>query len=193
MNNNEKTISLILMIVVIILGLPTYGCSMKSTVQLQVIDAETKEPIENAVALIYWLRPARFLLIRWPGREDVELKETVSDKTGHFSIPAYSNKDYEYYLTIYKKGYVCWSNREIFPTEEKRTTMVLKDGMVIEMERFKENYDKLDHANFVQSYSVASFALPHPSAFKEAIKEEDDLVKTYYKQLRLKDDARRGK
>ncbi len=107
---------------VMIVGfLSTYGCGMRSTIQVQVIDAETKQPVDNAAVLVYWLKPAKlFLVIPWPGRDDVELKETISDKNGYFKIPSYGNDNYEYYLTIYKKGYVCWSNREIFPSYEKR-------------------------------------------------------------------------
>ncbi len=124
--------------------------------------------------LVYWLKPAKlFLVIPWPGRDDVELKETISDKNGYFKIPKYSNNSYDYYLTIYKKGYVCWSNKMVFPTNEERTGFTLKNGTVIQMERFKEEYNKLDHANFVQSISAFRKG---PGIFDEAVKEEIQLL-----------------
>ncbi|MGD9579495.1 MAG: hypothetical protein AB7Y74_14755 [Syntrophorhabdus sp.] len=184
MNNiKKKTISLIIMIALIILSLPTYGCGMRSTVQVQVIDAETKQPIDNAVVLIYWLKPETFLFMRYPGTKEVELKETVSDKNGYFAMPRYGNKDYEYILTIYKKGYVCWNNEIVFPTNARRTDFMLKNGVVIAMDRFKEEYSKLEHAGFVNTCSVAGSSLQNPSVFNEAIKEEKQLYLDWYRKL----------
>jgi len=191
MNYQKRIIQIIL--AVIILGLPVYGCGMRSTIQVQVIDAETKQPIENAAVLVYWLKPSKLLfVIPWTGRDAVELKEMVSDKNGYFKMPKYSNASYEYYLTIYKKGYVCWSNREIFPRHEKRGDIVLKNRMVIELERFKEEYDKVDHAGFVSDYSIWISNLPNPSSFKEAIKEEKQFYFDWYRTQYEKRQNKRG-
>lgn len=188
MNYRKRIIQTLM--VVVILCLPVYGCGMRTTIQVQVIDAETKQPIDNAVVLIYWLKPARFLFfIPYPGRDDVELKETVSDKGGYFKMPKYSNTSYEYYLTIYKKGHVCWNNREIFPSHEKRGDVQLKNGMAIEMERFKDGHDRVDHAGFVQSYSVFREA---PGLFDRAIEEETQLRRDAKKRRQEIEEKKRG-
>lgn len=184
MNYKKKIIQIVL--VAIILCLPVYGCGMRTMIQGQIIDAETGKPIENAAIFIKWTKPLS-LIPGFPGSERVEVTEMLSDAKGYFKIPKYSALTHDYGLTIYKKGYVCWNNEKIFPYEE-RNDFTLKNNMVIKMERFKEGYNKLDHADFVTHYSIGSEGL-----FQQAIEEESEIRAEYYRKLREEDDARRGK
>lgn len=69
----------------------------------QVVDAETKEPIEGAVVLVVFLaeEPSVGGLIS----HDVDAFETVTDKNGEFSIPAMKVRSPKSLWTLNKSGY----------------------------------------------------------------------------------------
>jgi len=106
------------------------------------------------------------------GYVTVEVAEDLTDVKGLFNVPKYSILLNHYYLTIYKKGYVCWSNKKIFPTYEERKGFRLKDGMVIELEPFKEEYSREKHAYFTVFSSINR---NEPGLFDDAIKSEREL------------------
>lgn len=178
MNFRKSIIQMIL--VVIILGLPVYGCAIRTMIKGQVIDAETGKPIEGAAILIDWSRPS-FGIPGLSGTTPVETYETTSDTKGYFKVPKHYGFIYEYILTIYKKGYVCWNNKKVFPSHEERTDFTLKNSVVIKMERFKEEYDKLDHANFTEAFAIGRSGT---GSFNDAIKEESLLLDEHARQLR---------
>lgn len=100
----------------------------------------------------------------------VEVAETLTDSEGYFNIPKYSTLFKSYRMAVYKKGYVCWNNKKIFPTYEKRKAFKLKNGTVVRLERFKKEYSKEKHAYFTTTWSVGSKGL-----FYDAIKPEREL------------------
>jgi hypothetical protein len=122
----------------------------RSMIKGQVVDAETGVPIKNAAVQIYWSETKGIIGMTYG--VDIEVGEDLTNDQGYFKIPKYSwLKGYQYDMQIYKKGYVCWKDKKIFPTYEERRGFRLKNGMVIKLERFKEEYSKAEHANFTTS------------------------------------------
>ncbi len=151
------------------------------TVAGQIIDAETGMPIEGAVVAISWHKigsgPPGLA-----GTEDVENEEAISGVQGSFEVPKYSTlfgKKFE--MVIYRKGYVCWHSKYIFPSYEKRKDFRLRDGMKISLEPFKEQYSREDHARFTV------FA-PHffSRLFDKAIEHESKLLSEIMRRYREK-------
>jgi len=144
----------------------------------QVVDAETGQTIDGAVVAIEWIRyklgppglPSEF--------EILEQTEDVSDAEGLFKVPKYDPFNTEFFMSVYKKGYVCWSSRKIFPTFEERKDFDLKDGMMIKLEKFKEGYSREKHAIFTSSRPW------YGSLFREAIKEEIKIADQYRERLK---------
>ena len=148
----------------------------------QVVDAETGNPIENAAVYIYWSKmgsgPPGLA-----GRVEVEVAETLSDAEGFFKIPKYSTLFKHYRMVVYKEGYVCWYSRKIFPTYEERKDFKLKNGMVIQMEHFKEEYSKLKHAIFTTTWSIGRNM---PGIFDDAIKDEKKIENDFWQEQKEK-------
>jgi hypothetical protein len=177
----------VVLVALAVMILPVSCLAIRTMIQGQVVDADTGQPIENAAILIDW---SRIPMI--PGLVssiDVEHAETVSDAKGYFTVPNHHGFIYEYYLTIYRKGYVCWSNRAIFP-RGIRKGFKLKDGVIIRLEPFKSEYSRLDHAHFTLGNSVGS---KYPGLFNEAVKEEEQIETEYDQQRAREDDERRGR
>ena len=104
----------------------------------------------------------------------VEVAEDLTDANGKFSIPKFWTWFKHYQMAIYKKGYVCWSNEDIFPSYQKRDNFKLKNNMIIELERFKPEYSKKKHASFI---SGSSTQRPAPGLFDDAIESEIKLLR----------------
>ncbi len=125
------------------------GCAgkIKYTVRGQVVDGDTGKSVDGAVIAVNWFGFRRVALL-WTdsGTLTFEQAEDLSDAEGYFNIPKYWATPF--YMSVYKKGYVCWGNDRIFPTWEKRKGFQLKNGMVINLEPFKESYSRKDHARF---------------------------------------------
>jgi hypothetical protein len=123
----------------------TAGCY--SPISGTVIDAETKQPIEGAVILVEWTKTKGVGLTY---TESYKVAETVTDKDGNFELPGcYSPFVNAPDVTVYKKGYVAWSSRNIFPGYEKRTDFKWGSGYVFKMEHFKDTYSYTDHQSFI--------------------------------------------
>ncbi|MBU4010372.1 MAG: carboxypeptidase-like regulatory domain-containing protein [Proteobacteria bacterium] len=163
--NRALSISL-LFFLLFMFSVPAFGRSM---VTGQVVDAETGKPIENAAVYICWTKPGA-----GPpglaGEDIVEVAETLTDSEGSFKIPKYSTFLKQYEFTVYKNGYVCWNSRDIFPTYQKRKDFRIKDGMVIKLEHFKEEYSKEKHAIFTTVSSSWS-----KGVFDQAIQSEKEI------------------
>ena len=169
--------SLILLIFLCIFLMPITSAVARSMVSGKVVDAETKGPIVGAAIYISWWKPAGL-----PGLAysvDVEVAECLSDANGSFEIPIYSTLFKDYQMAVYKKGYVCWSNEDIFPTFERREDFRLKNGMVIKMEHFKKDYSKERHAYFTTGSATNRKGT---GLFDDAIQSERDLLREMVKK-----------
>jgi len=180
----------------VILVLVLISWPMRWMVTGQVVDAETGAPIENAVATIKWLEsgPGPPGLA---GTATTEEAEDVSDARGRFKLPIYASLlgVQEFRMTVYKKGYICWSsdhifpkdyvwsgNEQIFPSMKRRTDFIPKDGIIIRMEPLKEYHSKEMHAVFTTRIG----ALVGTRIFYNAIKEEMELSAEWARKNREK-------
>jgi len=112
----------------------------------RVIDAETQQPIEGAIVLVEWTKKHGFG-DAWT--ESYKVVETEADKDGNVKLSGcYSPFVQPPDATVYKKGYVAWSNRWIFPGYEKRTDFRWGKGYVFKLEKFKDTYSYTDHQMF---------------------------------------------
>jgi hypothetical protein len=166
---------------ILMLSLMLSGCGVHYMVKGQVIDAVTKQPIEGAVVAIEWYRIqwAHYLVPLTSGNQQVANADDITGQDGSFSIPKYHHiTTGGYFIGIYKEGYICWNNEDIFipeaPREEKkpgpfdgkiidiepkRNSQIIPrkdagvfDGMVIELEPIKkEGFPVLEHARFVSN------------------------------------------
>ncbi|MEW6053485.1 MAG: hypothetical protein AB1552_06820 [Nitrospirota bacterium] len=114
-----KTISLLLMIVLLIAASMTTTAFAGGPWKGKIIDIETKEPIEGAVVLAIWQRA-----YRTPAGDNTyfyKAKEVLTDKEGRYEIPAYTPinllpiisyiREPEFF--IFKPGYLSLSGRHL--------------------------------------------------------------------------------
>ncbi|MHB8883060.1 MAG: carboxypeptidase-like regulatory domain-containing protein [Thermodesulfovibrionales bacterium] len=124
------------------------GCTSNSRgIAGIVVDAESGKPIEGAVVMAEWTRATG---IGDKHTKSVKVVEKVTDKDGRFSIlgtlkPFVDLPD----LTIYKKGYVAWSSRILFPDHRQRTDFQWGGDQTIRLERFKPEYSYVEHTSFI--------------------------------------------
>ena len=111
-----------------------------------VVDAETGRPIEGAVVLVEWTK-AKGLGLTYT--ESYKVAEVISDKDGKFTLPGcYNPFVNEPNMTIYKKEYVAWSSRWIYPGMKNRTDFKWGDN-IFKLEHFKSDYSYIDHTSYL--------------------------------------------
>ena len=163
-----KIISIIL---VLLLGFISIGCDREF--EGKVVDAETDKPIEEAVVLVEWTVTKGV-----PGlthTESVKVIEAITDKAGKFTITGALK--HTPHVTIYKKGYVAWNNKFIFPDYKKRKDFKLENGQVFKLERFKESFGYVAHESFITSAINVSLGAKQKQFFlKEYRSSEEELV-----------------
>ena len=131
-------------LLLILLAQLSIGCDRE--LKGKAVDAETGKPIEGAVVLVEWTA-----IKGLPGlthTESVKVIEAVTDKDGKFTITD-ALKSLPH-VTIYKKGYIAWNNKFIFPDYKKRTDFKLKNGQVFKLEKFQEGYLHTKHVRFIR-------------------------------------------
>jgi len=140
---------------IFILLLFATGCSANSKgISGNVVDAETGHPIEGAVVLVEWTRATG---IGDKHTSSVKVVEKVTDKAGKFSVfgtlkPFVDPPD----VTVYKRGYVAWSSRNIFPDYRNRTDFQRGVAHTFRLERFKSAYSYDEHSSFIRSATNSS-------------------------------------
>ncbi len=125
------------------------GCYGYGTLKGKVVDAETGEPIEGAVAMAEWTKTKG---LGNTYTVSAKVSEAVSDKEGNFELdgcfnPFVDKPD----LTIYKKGYIAWNNGYIFPDWKKREGFEWKSGLIIKLDKFIKIYKHSEHVRFIRS------------------------------------------
>jgi len=180
MNAKLSISSLMLICILSILSTSAWG---RSIITGRVVDAETREPIEGVAVFIYWGKPGPGPPGLAASSVEVEVAEDLTDAEGLFKVPQYSTLFKHYRMAVYKRGYVCWSSRKIFPTYEERKGFRLKRGMVIKLEHFKEEYSREKHAGFTLDCSVNR---KMPGLFDDAINSEIELERKMLRRNRRK-------
>ena len=162
---------LVTIVLFFLMGTSATGCA-RIIITGKVVDLETRKPIERAAVFIEWMQSKGMPGLSYSSK--IESFETLSDSEGSFEVPVYSIRANGFKLIVYKKGYVCWSSERVFPSLEKTTDFLLKDGMLIKLEPFKAEYSPQEHAVFVMQSSVGS-----KGYFFEAIENERRIERDY--------------
>jgi hypothetical protein len=136
----------------------------------KVVDSITGDPIEGAVVLVEWTRTYGLGLTY---TKSYEVFEELTNNDGIINIPTVFNPlvnppD----VTIYRKGYVAWNNKYIFPDSKKRTDFRWSDGYVFKLDRFKSEYSYDAHTTFISSAIHSWAASEHKELFKNAYRWE---------------------
>ncbi len=149
------------------------GCYVPITGHI--IDAETQQPIEGAVVLVEWTKTHGYG-DHWT--ESYKVVEAVSDNDGKVKLegcfcPFTNPPD----VTVYKKGYVAWNNKYIFPRYTTRKDFNWQYGFVHKMESFKKEYSYRDHVLFI--HGCINYGLPENTkrSIEDAIDWEADLAR----------------
>jgi len=118
----------------------------------KVIDAETKEPIEGAVAVAVWMSN-QFGLVE-SHEVFAEAKEAMTDKDGEFVIPGYKWTSIFFYfgiqppeIYIFKPGYGDFPWHRAYPPPKQSNAQLLepfKTHAVVELPRLKTREERLD-------------------------------------------------
>lgn len=174
----------ILYIVLMILLCMTPACMVTSkTITGTVIDAETGKAIEGAVVLVEWTKAEGV-----PGMastKSYKVVEVVTDKDGKFIV-----EDVKKILidspdvTVYKKGYVAWSSRIIFPDWRNRTDFKWGKTDTFKLEHFRPEYSYDKHTSFIHSVTNSSIATKQiiAAAYRwEELKASDELDEKWRK------------
>ncbi len=142
-----------------IVGIHTECLGMGGTTEptVTVIDEETGKPIEGAVALAIWREHSYTKRAWWEGGTDVviRIEEAVSGSEGKIFIDGFWNwhfyEDRYPHLTIYKPGYVCWDQGNVYIDEfhgPKRTDFD-EDHRIARMRKWPEGFSFVGHNSFV--------------------------------------------
>jgi hypothetical protein len=133
----------VLLIIVFLMLRPSSYPPMTGTV----VDAVTRQPIEGAVVLVEWTK-THGIGEHWT--ESFKVEEAVTDKDGKFTVAGLDTRSVNSPdVTVYKKEYVAWSNRWLFPSYENRPDFRWGKGYVFKLEKFKDTYSYVDHDGFI--------------------------------------------
>jgi hypothetical protein len=128
------------------------GC--QRSISVNVIDAETEKPVQDAVIMAEWTDKKGIGLSH---TESYKVVEVLTDAEGRATIAGPLNPFVSpARFVAYKKGYVLWSKNYIFPGYVKRTDFRWEDDYTIKLERFKPEYTYIDHISFIRSESRSS-------------------------------------
>ena len=116
----------------------------------KVVDAETGEPIEGAVVMVEWVNVKGMPGLSYTVSYKVE--EVITDSEGIARLAGIPKGAASLdVVAIYKKGYVLWSNHNVFAGSRQLTVFEWKDNYVFEMARFKPEYSYNKHTSFIGS------------------------------------------
>ena len=190
-----KTLLLIILILIslfIIQLMGTFAMGSNPVPTVTVIDEETGEPVEGAVAIAIW-RKHSFKSAWFEGGTMVVVKieEALSDTNGNIYIDDFWDwhliEDRYPRLTIYKQGYVCWDQRNIYIDERHgpRRTDFNEQNRIAKMRKWPEGFSFVGHYSFVgavtqDDYTEASIQLFNNAFNYETpfrVKERDEIDK----------------
>jgi hypothetical protein len=146
------------------------GCAGIGTVRSQVVDAKTGQPVQGAVVLGVWTKQVG--LLGMYRTELVGVKEVEVDTAGRFELerPGDLSVDEEK-ITVYKFGYVAWSNQLIFPSFKRREDTQVPER--IRLEAFPANGDHRPHMRFIDLSTSSSLSAGSWNKFQQAIRQEE--------------------
>ena len=145
-----------------------------------VIDADTGEPIEGAVAIAIWRKHSIKAAAWFEGgmMVAVRIEEAVSDREGRIYIDDFF--DWHLFenrypdLTIYKPGYVCWDHKSIYINEFKSVERkdFNKESRVARMMKRPKEFSFNGHWGFVDSVTGGDSYEAPERLFRKAFNHE---------------------
>ncbi len=167
----------IIYILLILLGLVS-GCATPTT--FRVLDAQTKKPIEGAVALAEWSTVRGFALTY---TDTVKIVEVVSDEHGFLTLPTMTGRVAlrKPHLKIYKAGYVGWDSNWIYlgcyVRDRKVSREIRREGFSmrdqdIYLEPWKDKYSFISHGSFIVTDADFGSVGMKESKYEKAIEYE---------------------
>ena len=169
----KRTILITVLSVLAIIAL-TFALGGYSPISATVIDAKTGGPIEGAVVLVEWTNTHGF---GHTHTESYKVVEVISNKEGRVNIEGvYRPFLSKPHVTVYKKGYVAWNDEYIFPEYKRRGNIKYTDGLIVEMERFKENYSYSKHVSFIRTSTRSGLNFEAKQTFNKAFHWEGKLI-----------------
>jgi len=145
------------------------GCA--GTIQGQVVDAQTGQPIAGAIVLGVWTKVAGL-----PGlyhHELVGVQEVETDAEGRFVLQQARNVVYEedQSVTVYKFGYVAWNNLSVFPASVRRQDTRIPAQ--IRLDPFPPSQSHQRHLTFINNATAAGmYGLDSIPKFWDALQRE---------------------
>ncbi len=181
-NSGIKILLLIILILIsflIIQPMETFAMGGNPVPTVTVINEETGEPIEGAVAIAIW-RKHSFKSAWFEGGTMVVVKieEALSDTNGNIYIEDFWDwhfiEDRYPRLTIYKQGYVCWDQRNIYIDERHgpRRTDFDEQNRVAKMRKWPEGFSFVGHERFVNSVTFGDHSEAPKRLFNKAFHNE---------------------
>jgi hypothetical protein len=159
-----------------------------------VIDADTGQPIEGAVAIAIWRKHSATERAWWEGGTMVvvRVEEAVSDAQGRIYIDGFWGSWYLFEnryprLTIYKPEYICWDQKNIFiPGQSgKRRTDFNSKKRIAKLKKWPENFSFNRHSSFVSTVTMGD---AHEASQKKFVNAFD-----YERKFRIDESTRINK
>jgi len=125
----------------------------------KVVDADTGAPIDGAIVFCLWRITHGF-----PGlthEKEYQIVESATGQDGHFALPGTWNPFVNSPdLSVYKKGYVLWNNKDVFQSKERRRDFSWKSGVTMRLEKWKQEYSYDSQQSFVRFHPPFSKSYP---------------------------------
>ncbi|HEY9060908.1 MAG TPA: hypothetical protein VIO64_10475 [Pseudobacteroides sp.] len=208
MLKHKQIVSINILSIIIILLIPASIFAMDRPPEgptAIVVDDETGKPIEGAVALAIW-RGYKDDCTFVQGIEGgcwgfKKAEEALSDKEGRVEIkdfwrttkgPGKWGSAYDPRLTVYKFGYVCWDQKEIFEPNYKWTkrTDFDKTHRIVRLKKWSEGFSFREHASFEDGVTNGDATLSTAPLFTKAFRTEGPAIaeelERYYQELEKK-------
>lgn len=159
-----------------------------------VVDADTGEPIEGAVAIAIWRKHSTKEAAWFEGGQmvPVRIEEAISDKDGKIYIEGFWGwfffKNRYPRLNVYKPGHILWDQKFIYANElnkgEKRTNFSRKNN-IVKMKKWPEAFSFERHRQFMDWCTNGDINKATKKLFRKAF----DFERPY----RIKENAERDK
>jgi hypothetical protein len=154
---------LLLLLFLIVLAGP--GCSREY--RGQVLDAETGKPIAGAIVLGVWIGSGGMPGLSHSTLEGV--REAETDAEGRFVLERVWGLFHREYITVYKFGYIGWSNVMLPSLANREDQRVPPE---IRLQRFPPGGSHSDHMRFIDLATSSSLSAGSWVKFREATQRE---------------------
>ena len=150
------------------------ACAGVGSIQGQVFDAQTKQPIPGAIVLGVWTQREGMV---FHITKLVDVKEVEVDAQGRFTLDRSLGFGIEESITVYKFGYVAWNNELIFPSYENRKSKSIPDLILLQPFPAEESHQK--HRGFIESVIRGGmYSNERDQRFEDAIRGREPLKST---------------